>query len=337
MDTTTMNRNWLPLLCSLLFAAALRPPAVSAHPERVSGLVLAVLPARHAIVVRPDESGSKAVPTTLYRLSARVDIASIRIGDRIVGLVDADADPALIDELRDIPAAAPPSNVRAVVPLSVGDYMPAQTRFVDQRGRAFTFGDFHGKSVFLAFIYTRCKDQAECPLVSSHFAVLQRLLAKGPYHLVEMTLDPAFDRPAVLATYGARYGADPRRWTLATGDPDTVLDFDARFGIDPFADPRIGLIHTERAALIDPTGKITDLVEGTAWTPQDIAARLRPKDNPSGWLDLLDFYLSKATVAICGNGASGFNGLEDLAIILAILGGVGFVLQRVAHFFLVRE
>ena len=332
-----MNRMVRIALCALMMSPLVLTMAVSAHPERVSGVVLSVLAQQRKVVVRCDAIGSQPSVTTMFELSSRVDVAQLHDGDRIVGLIDRDENPKMLDEVRDTPPPPPKSNIRPVVPLLPGDQMP-QTAFIDQRGKPFTFADFHGEAVFLAFIYTRCIDTAECPLISSHFAVLQRRFANKPYHLVEMTLDPAFDKPRVLADYAARYGADPKRWTFGTGKPETVLDFDARFGIDPFADPHIGLIHTERGVLIDPNGKIIDLMEGTGWTPDDVAARLEATQNsPAAWLALADYYLSRVTVAICGNGATGFNGLEDLAIIIAILGVVGFGLQRLAHFFLVRE
>jgi cytochrome oxidase Cu insertion factor (SCO1/SenC/PrrC family) len=215
--------------------------------------------------------------------------------------------------------------------LSVGDALPA-TRFVDQRGRPFRFADFRGTSVVLSFVYTRCRDAKECPLISANYRLLQARLANGPYHLVEMTLDPSYDRPAVLARYAALFQADAARWTLGTGDPATVLDFDARFGIDPFADPRVGLIHTERTVLIDPNGKIVDFIDQAGWTADDVAARLQsiasPSSNP---IARLDFELSKAAVAVCGNRVAGFSGLEDLAIVLVIVGAGAWLLQRLAR------
>ncbi|HLI96097.1 MAG TPA: SCO family protein [Candidatus Baltobacteraceae bacterium] len=318
--------------------AATLPLAIAfAHPARVAGLVVSVLAKQHAVVVLRDAEGSAPQQTTLYRLSPRVSVSTLHAGDRIVGLVDADTRPVVLDEVRVTPPPPPRSIIRNVIPLFVGDQMP-DTKFVDQRGRPFSIADFRGKSVVLSFIYSRCADQAECPLISSHFHVLQQRFANGPYHLIEMTLDPGYDRPSILARYGRRFGADPTHWTIATGDPETVLDFDARFGIDPFADPRVGLIHTERTVLIDPSGKIFDFIDLPGWNPDDIVARLQAFErHPSDLLSLLDFELSKATVAICGNGASGFNGLEDLAIILAILGSVAFVLQRVASFIFRRE
>ena len=322
----------MALAASLPFAIA------SAHPLRVAGKVVSVLAKQHAVVVLRDADGSTPQQTVLFRLSPRVSVTALHAGDRIVGLVDADTKPVVLDEVRVTPPPPPRSIVRNVIPLQVGDQMPSTT-FKDQRGRTFSFADFRGKAVVLSFIYSRCADQAECPLISSHFHVLQQRFANGPYHLVEMTLDPSYDRPSILARYGGHFGADPTHWTLATGDSETVLDFDARFGLDPFADPRVGLIHTERTVLIDPSGKIIDFIDLAGWNPDDIVARLQAFERrpTTDLLGLLDFELSKATVAICGNGASGFNGLEDLAIILAILGSVGFILQRIARFFFRHE
>jgi cytochrome oxidase Cu insertion factor (SCO1/SenC/PrrC family) len=226
---------------------------------------------------------------------------------------------------------AAPSILRTESLLRVGDRLPA-TRFVDQTAHPFDFADFRGKSLVLAFIYTRCRDPKECPLISSNFGVLQKRFAGGPYHLVEMTLDPSFDRPAVLKTYGAQFGADPARWTLGTGDPRTVLDFALRFGIDPFADPRVGLIHTERTVLIDPDGKIVDFIDQAGWSPGDIAARLQAANSGfSNPLARLDFELSKIAVAVCGNRVAGFSGLQDLAIVLIVVGTGAWFLQLVAR------
>jgi protein SCO1/2 len=327
-----MNGRFTRLvLCSLLLTALLRSGAASAHPVRVSGVVLSILAEHREVVVRRDAAGSKPALTTLYRLSPKVDAAALHAGDRIVALVDADTPGLLLEEVRVVPGAGPRSVIRTVHPLNVGDRMPA-TRFVDQLGHGFGFTDFHGKSVVLAFIYTRCPDPKECPAISSSFRTLQTRFANGPYHLVEMTLDPGYDRPSVLAHYGTLFGADAKHWTLGTGDPGAVLDFDARFGLDPFADPRLGLIHTERTVLIDPDGKIVDFIDQAGWSAADVSARLQAVESHSSNLFArLDFELSKAAVAVCGNRVAGFSGLEDLAIVLVIIGAGAWILQRVAR------
>ncbi len=303
----------------------------SAHPERVTGAILTVLSGQREVVVRRDPVGSAPALTTLFHLTPKVNLASWHAGDRIVGTLEQTSDGLLLDDVRVVPAAPPETILRMVNALQVGDQMPA-TRFVDQFGRGFDFADFRGQSVVLAFIYTRCHDPKECPLISANFHLLQTRLANGPYHLVEITLDPAYDRPAVLARYAAVFSADPKRWTLGTGNPNTVLDFDARFGVDPFEDPRVGLIHTERTVFIDPSGKIVDFIDQAGWSAADILARLQAVGSqPSNPIARLDFELSKAAVAVCGNRVAGFSGLADLAIVVIIMGSGAWGLQRIAR------
>ncbi len=317
----------------LLLAAVLGFGTASAHPQRVAGIVLGVRAAQHEVVLRRDAVGSKPQQTTLFRLAPDIDVASLHAGERIVAEIAERSGPLLIDGVRVVSVAATPpqSDFRVARLLQVGDQMPA-TRFVDQLGRGFDFAGFHGKSVVLAFIYTRCPDPKECPLISSNFQRLQQRLGNGPYHLVEMTLDPSYDRPAVLARYGMLFGADVKRWTLGTGDPGAVLDSAARFGIDPFADPRAGLIHTERTVFVNPDGRIADFIDQAAWNPDDVVARLQAvSSRPSNPLARLDFELSKVAVAVCGNSVAGFSGLQDLAIVLVIFGSCAWLLRALAR------
>jgi cytochrome oxidase Cu insertion factor (SCO1/SenC/PrrC family) len=92
--------------------------------------------------------------------------------------------------------------------------------------------------------------------------------------LVEVSLDPAYDRPPVLARYGATFGADPARWHLFTGDPRTVLDFAARFGILEHSAGPATIVHSERLAIVDANGRITQLVDNPNWQPAVIVSAL---------------------------------------------------------------
>ncbi|MGH7683282.1 MAG: SCO family protein [Vulcanimicrobiaceae bacterium] len=175
----------------------------------------------------------------------------------------------------------------AVIPLRVGDELPSAS-FVDQSGRPFTFASQQGKYVFLAFIYTRCKDADECPLVSAHVAQLQNRLDAGT-RLVEVTIDPAYDKPAVLAAYAKTYGFRSDRVSLLTGDPRAVLDFAAALGVRTFDDPKYGFVHGENAILVDPRGKVAEIFEGNTWTTDEVVSvvthlRNRP---PNFWEWLL--------------------------------------------------
>jgi cytochrome oxidase Cu insertion factor (SCO1/SenC/PrrC family) len=215
--------------------------------------------------------------------------------------------------------------------LRVGDALPA-TAFVDQRGEPFSFADVRGRTIVMSFVYTRCRDTRECPLISAKFYSLQEKLRDGPFHLTLVSLDPSYDRPSVLAAYGRTFGADPERWSLLTGDPARVLEFAARFDVLAFPDQRVGLIHQERTVIVGPAGKIAQTIDEVSWSPDQIAAAARAAANlPSNPLQRFDLWLSSQAVAICGNGVAGFSGTLDLAVVLAIFGGFGWLLYRVAR------
>jgi cytochrome oxidase Cu insertion factor (SCO1/SenC/PrrC family) len=218
-----------------------------------------------------------------------------------------------------------------VTPLKIGERVP-EVDFVDQRGRPFRFASLRGGDVVLSFIYTRCQDARMCPLISAKFAQLQTLTHRRNVHLVEVTLDPSYDRPPVLARYGRTFGADPARWSLVVGDAEPTLDFAARFGISAFPDPQIGIIHSENTVLIDRDGRIATMMTDTAWLPGDVVAQLDQMNGvASNPLARLNLWLSEKATAICGNSVAGFSGLTDLAVVIAIFAALGYLFYRLAR------
>jgi protein SCO1 len=158
--------------------------------------------------------------------------------------------------------------------LNVGDALP-NIPFVDQRGRHETLAALRGHPYVLTFMYTRCRDPRMCPFVSAKLHQVQSRTAGSAVQLVEVSLDPAYDRPAVLARYGSVFGADPARWHLLTGDPKTVLDFAARFRILERSAGADVIIHSERLAIVNSAGRITRLYDDATWNAGDIASAVR--------------------------------------------------------------
>ena len=150
------------------------------------------------------------------------------------------------------------SIVRNVLPLKVGDVVP-DAALVDEHGRPFHLRELRGKTLVLAFMYTRCPDPNECPLISANFAGLQRRIASGPFALVEVTLDPGYDSPARLLDYAKRFDANTRVWHFLTGDPERVLDFAAYFNVTRFDDPQRGVIGHRQAMRLRGGGLENDM------------------------------------------------------------------------------
>ena len=312
----------------------------SAHVGPVHGLVLATVPATQTVVIRHDAMLGKPAGIATFFVRSKEDFARLRAGTKIDATTDVDQTPWTLATVVThgsqslIGAAVPvvvPQIFRNVHHVAIGEYAPNAT-FLDQRGRLFSLHDLRGQTVVMAFAYSRCRDARECPLITSRFRLLQQRFAGTPVHLVEVTLDPAYDRPAVLAAYGMTFGADATRWSLATGDPEAVLDFAAQFDVTAFPDERIGIIHPERTVILDQYGAIRELVDEGAWTPDEIVAAVqhdaRLASNP---IERLDLWLSSAAVSICGNGVAGFSGFTDLLTVFAIALVFGFVLWRVGR------
>ncbi len=98
---------------------------------------------------------------------------------------------------------------------------------VDQDGERLTSEDMRGTVTLYTFGYTRC--ETGCFPTDSLFRAVQSRLAEGevelgdmPVRFVTVSFDPARDTPAVLARAAHEAGADPERWTFATGEPDAL-------------------------------------------------------------------------------------------------------------------
>jgi len=309
------------------------PGMAVAGAQRVHGLVLAVTPKDGQAIVRHDAFGAMPAMTMSFRIVPRTALGTMQPGSTIDATVDTTTEPWTLRVVK-VGAAQPVTNfgsLRRLMPLQVGDVVPDMP-FYDQTGRPFRISDLRGQDVLLAFVYTRCRDPRMCPLISAKFHALQQRIGTRSMHLVEVTLDPSYDRPPVLDRYGKLFGANPQRWTLAVGDTEPTLDFAARFGITNFPDKNLGIIHDENTVEIAPDGRIRTMITTTAWQPDEIIADVDSSrgaaSNPFARFDL---WLSRAAVAMCGNGVAGFSGLSDLAIVLLVIGAGTYAMFRVAR------
>lgn len=157
-----------------------------------------------------------------------------------------------------------------------GELVP-DFELTNQDGQPIRLSDFRGKAVVLTFIYTRCPLPNFCPLMSKNFADLQERLSKefpNRYQLLSISIDPEFDQPGVLKQYAARYAADPKDWTFATGDAASINFVAGLLGL--LFEKENGLIsHDLRTALIGQDGRLVHLWKSNFWTPYEVQRRVR--------------------------------------------------------------
>ncbi|HJQ33173.1 MAG TPA: SCO family protein [Pyrinomonadaceae bacterium] len=153
-------------------------------------------------------------------------------------------------------------------------------KLVNQDGRPVGTRQFRGRALVVTFIYTRCPLPDYCPLMSTNFAQLNAVLLNDVglskrAHLLSVTLDPEFDKPEVLKSYGATYaGGKFDNWDFATGDPAEVRRLAEFFGLMYKAENG-QVIHSLRTGILTPDGKLFKLYRGNEWKPDEILNDLK--------------------------------------------------------------
>lgn len=153
-------------------------------------------------------------------------------------------------------------------------------KLVNQDGKPISMSNLKGRALVVTFIYTRCPLPDQCPLMSTNFAQLNAELERDPgaqkkTHLLSVTLDPEYDKPQVLRSYGAAYaGGKFGNWDFATGDPEEVRRLAQSFGLMYKAENG-QIVHSLRTAIVTPDGKLYKIYRGNEWKPADLLQDLR--------------------------------------------------------------
>lgn len=241
------------------------------------------------VVIRHEAiPGFMAAMTMTFRARDTREVARLQAGDRVKFRLLVTDEESWIDGVERIGVGelAPTFEyehsriVRDVEPLEVGDSMPDYV-FTNQFRQPVRLGDYRGKAVGLTFVFTRCPLPDFCPRMLKNFAAVEAALranASGPtnWHLVSMTIDPAFDTPEVLRAQAESYRYDPRRWTFLTG---ALIDIDA-------LTEQVGLVfrrqspdalpdHNLRTLVIDPEGRLAKIIVGNTWKPEELTADIQ--------------------------------------------------------------
>ena len=236
------------------------------------------------VVLRVDGSGQtllvshRAIPGYMegmamsFRVANPKDLDGLTPGARIDFRLNVSRKQSYISRVRrrripldDVPLPKESHQVR------VGEPVP-DFALVDQSGQTVRLSSFRGGLVVIDFIYTRCPMPDVCPRLSANFALLQRRFGQR-VTLLSATIDPQYDTPEVLADYARRWGAGPS-WHFLTGSPSEIQEAAGSFGLIYW--PEDGVItHTSATALIGPDGRLRALLEGSAFTAQQLVDLVR--------------------------------------------------------------
>jgi protein SCO1/2 len=273
----------------VLCAAVLLMAGCSRSPEprqyQLNGQIVSIAPERREVTIKhqdiPNFMPGMTMPfvvedAALLDGKAAGDLVSATL---VVGETSAHLSTLTRTGHQPIEAPAPRIGARP------GDQVP-DAPLVDQDGATRPLASFRGHRVALTFIYTRCPLPEFCPLMTRNFVALQKTLRSRPdlsdVRLVSVTLDPAFDTPAVLKAHARAFNADPAIWSFLTGPASDVRMFAEQFGIYVEAQPDdpAQITHSLRTAVIGADGRLVANHTGNDWTPDGLLADITKATAP---------------------------------------------------------
>jgi protein SCO1/2 len=224
--------------------------------------------AKSAVIAHDEIPGYMEAMAMEFSVPDTQDLAVIQPGDSIAFRLSVTETRSWISRVRmiakaTIPIPAAVASEEAIQGTPIGDCL-----LLDQNNQRFRLSDFKGSVLAITFIFTRCPLPDFCPRMSEQFSAVQRDFQTGgaKWHLLSISIDPAYDTPERLAAYAARYHADPTRWTFATGEASEIDNLTSVFGLRA---KREGaeLNHTLRTVVVDAAGRVRKVFVGNEWKP----------------------------------------------------------------------
>ena len=253
--------------------------SLACRPKRyqLQGEVVAKNAAACEITVKHgDIPGFMMAMAMSYRVNNPAIVQELQPGDKIaaVVVVGGDRSDYWLEDVRITDESGrgqerPATGTRMLMP---GARVP-DVALVNQDGRTIHLSDFSGKALLVTFIYTRCPMPDFCPRLSSQFARIHEELKKSPgdyskTHLLTISFDPKYDKPAVLRRYGLSYlngdASGFSHWDFASANPSDLQRFVQDFGLQ-YEGKDNQFIHTMNIVLIAPGGTMSRFWS-TGWT-----------------------------------------------------------------------
>ncbi len=293
------NSSKLMLLFSLILLTsgamvACQPPAVKektattqAKQYDLTGKVVAVDKAKKEVTIAHEEiQGYMPAMTMPFPLKDEWAFDVLAPGNKVGAKLVIDANSFWLENIViSASGSDSTSSQTATAPRDpkVGMQLP-DFKLINQDGKNIRLDQFRGKALLLTFIFTRCPREDYCPLMSANFNEISKSLQQTPAlqertHLLSITIDPAYDTPKVLRSYGAahtgKYTEEKfERWEFVTGKPDEIKRLAEFFGLTYFEE-KDQIIHSLRTAIIAPDGKVYKVFSGNEWKPSEALTEIQ--------------------------------------------------------------
>ena len=278
-----MNKSaFVSVFTLLLLAMSLGACRRNEQRYELKGKVVVVEKDKHLVTIsHEDVKGLMPAMTMPFTVPSKADLDFIVPEDQVTATLVVDGAQSWLENLFVVRTTGTPTVATNVAEANKGDAVPNYV-LKNQDGKEIRLRDYHGKALLLTFIYTRCPLPDYCTLMSSNFAQVDRQLQQSPdlyakTHLLSVSIDPNFDTPQVLRSYGAahteRYEAETfSHWEFASGEQ--VKEMAQFFGLRYFTE-KDQIIHGLKTVIINPDGKVVKVYTGNDWKPEEVTNELK--------------------------------------------------------------
>jgi protein SCO1 len=282
-----MKRCSLLVILTLLFivssANSCRRNPTDAKRFELKGKVVSVEPEKQLVTIAHEEVKNYMPGMTMpFTLRDKDYLKEIQSGDDITATLVVDGSQSWLEDVVISRQSGEPVTTTGVTEAKEGDTLP-DFFLINQDGKEIRLRDYQGKVLLLTFIYTRCPLPEYCTLMSTNFLTVDRQLQQRPdvyskTHLLSITIDPEYDTPKVLRSYGAahteKYQSETfAHWEFATGTKKQITDVAQFFGLRYFTE-NDQILHVLRTAIIGPDGKVRKVYRDNTWKPEDLAREM---------------------------------------------------------------
>ncbi|MDA0346263.1 MAG: SCO family protein [Verrucomicrobia bacterium] len=249
----------------------------------VNGVIRGKLLDGRPVIEQEEIPGYMMAMTMVFNVSDHSEIVNLEAGDRVRFKFHVSEDSSFADQFIVLARGADSSVVERVSngfqqSLGPGDLFP-EFQLKNESAAAITEDILSDKFTVVTFMFTRCPVPEFCPLLATRFSAIQNQAQSDPQfglriRLLSITLDPDFDTPAVLSSYAKLVGADPNRWSFATGEMDQITSLTRAFQMG-VKRGNASLDHTLITALVGPDGRLIHVWPGNRWQPEQVLEEVK--------------------------------------------------------------
>lgn len=277
-----MKRSaFVSALISVLVAVALSACRRNEQRYELKGKVVMVEKDKHLVTItHEDIAGLMPAMTMPFTVPNQTDIDYLAPEDQVTATLVVDGSQSWLENLFVVRSSGVAS-VAVPTEAKEGDEVPNFT-LRNQDGKQIGIHDYRGKALLITFIYTRCPLPEYCTLMSTNFAEIDRQLQQpaevyNKTHLLSVSIDPAYDTPQVLRSYGAahtgRYQQETfAHWEFASGEK--VKEMAQFFGLRYFGE-NDQITHGLKTVIVKPDGKVAKVYTGNEWKPEEVVTELK--------------------------------------------------------------